>query len=170
MHRLVRWFWLWVKKGKLDWVSKIVELAVLDRLSNETREVWFCPVGLWKSWDGISLSRQHSCEVKFDSRARDTMNIFLECRYRGENSGLWKTEASSWCHVVPVDERRLAVLQFDTVKLKEAVRRLPLIRGGDYNASQGVLLPLPVAERLAERRFTLEIPWQDFRPYWKADA
>ena len=78
----------------------------------------------------------------------DTGNIAIEIRYNGNLSGLSATESKTWVHLLSVDDNIRGGFIFDTDYLKDMVKSLvksgkaKVTMGGDFNASQMVLLPI----------------------------
>jgi hypothetical protein len=147
-------------------VHKLIELEVLEYYSRRTREVWFCPVGNFKAFDGISQSHLHSVEVKFESMAASSLNLCIEYEYKGRPSGIMATKAEKWVHIVPVDQNRLCCYEFDTVLLRNRLGNFPLYPGGDGKKSRFKLFPIAEAEKLVTAKFFLRIDWNVLRPYW----
>jgi hypothetical protein len=147
-------------------IHKLIELEVLEHYSRKTREVWFSPVGRFKSFDGISQSKSHSVEVKFEAQAAKTHNLCIEYSYKGQPSGLAVTMAARWVHVVPVDHERFCCFEFDVEKLREALKPMPFLCGGDFMRSRIRLLPVSKAEELKSAKFFISIDWKQLAPYW----
>ena len=88
-------------------------------------------------------------EVKTErDKWADTGNIAIEIRYNGNLSGLSATESKTWVHLLSVDDNIRGGFIFDTDYLKDMVKSLvksgkaKVTMGGDFNASQMVLLPI----------------------------
>lgn len=81
-------------------------------------------------------------EVKHDLQAHKTGNTFIEYEYRGMPSGISTTEADFYAIIVSNE----IIYLVETGKLKELCRGYigtnKDVRGGDIDASKGVLLPL----------------------------
>lgn len=83
-------------------------------------------------------------EVKHDIRACETGNIFVEYwNHRSDKpSCISTTEATHWAYIL-CDEQTILM---PTVKLKKLVKyyfeKGKVVRGGDSNTSEGVLIPL----------------------------
>lgn len=95
----------------------------------------------------LGLLVNSKVECKCDRLTRQTGNLFVEYRCRGERSGLATTEAAWWVIGIegPTGEVETAVLA--SVPWLKAVcgvlyRAGRIVRGGDDNASEGVLLPI----------------------------
>lgn len=88
-------------------------------------------------------------EVK---RERDlwhkTGNIFFEFRCRGHDSGLRVTTSDYWAVIFTLNDVNHGALVFDTLRLKQNLRRLYTqhrlrrVMGGDDGLSEGLLCPL----------------------------
>lgn len=86
-------------------------------------------------------------ECKRDRMTRKTGNLFIEYRCHNEASGIATTDAAWWVIGIegPTGDVETAVLA-SVEWLKETCGRLykagRIVRGGDDNASDGVLLPI----------------------------
>jgi hypothetical protein len=145
---------------------KIVEIAIAERFASKLHEPVFVPCGYFKSFDGISQSKQFSFELKFEVTARQTGNFCIEYSYRGHPSGLAGTSALWWIAAFPLDREKVVCYQFDVERLRDAMKRFPLFTGGDRQASRFKLLPVQLAEELKADKFVLNINWKHFQPYW----
>ncbi len=88
-------------------------------------------------------------EVKTErDKWKETGNIAIEIRCNGKLSGLSATESKTWVHLLSVDDKIRGGFIFDTDYLKNVVKtlvkegRAKVTKGGDFNASQMVLLPI----------------------------
>ena len=103
----------------------------------------------WLRWLGTD---QAKVEVKTE---RDTWastgNAVFEYAYRGQPSGVAKTEADWWVHVLSLAGEVRACYVFNVIYLKENLRmvyRNPaqygcvLTKGGDGNMSDVILVPI----------------------------
>lgn len=81
-------------------------------------------------------------EIKADSMAHLTGNLFIEVYYRNKPSGISTTEADYWLFKF---ETGTAIV-ISTERLKQLVKKFFSINGfkegGDDNMSKGVLIPL----------------------------
>lgn len=80
-------------------------------------------------------------EVKSDQRAHLTHNIYVEFSYKGRPSGIATSEAHWWAYEIQgryflmrIEDLRKLV---ERAKLEGRVRR-----GGDYNMTEGALVPV----------------------------
>ena len=77
-----------------------------------------------------------------------TGNIAIEIRCNGNLSGLSATESDTWVHLLSVDDNIIGGFIFNTDYLKDKVKKVvadgkaKITKGGDFNASQMVLLPI----------------------------
>lgn len=55
--------------------------------------------GYFKAFDVEVPETGDSVEVKFDERSDETGNVFIECEFNGEDSGIVTTQASWWAIV-----------------------------------------------------------------------
>lgn len=80
-------------------------------------------------------------EVKSDQRAHQTHNIYVEYAFKGRPSGITTSEAHWWAYEV---QGRYYLLRIED--LRKLVERAKLEgktrRGGDYNLTDGVLIPV----------------------------
>ena len=88
-------------------------------------------------------------EVKTErDKWEGTGNIAIEIRCNGKLSGLSATESKTWVHLLSVNDKIRGGFIFDTDYLKDIVKSLvkdgkaKVTMGGDFNASQMVLLPI----------------------------
>ena len=88
-------------------------------------------------------------EVKTErDKWEKTGNIAIEIRYNGDLSGLSSTESKTWIHLLSVDNKIRGGFILDTDYLKDVVKKLvsegkaKVTMGGDFNASQMVLVPI----------------------------
>lgn len=98
-------------------------------------------VGQIKERELGEIFNSKTIEVKYDLLALKTMNVYVEYECRGKPSGLSTTNADYYCFCFG-DTFHL----IETSILKERCR--PFLKtnrnkkGGDNNASKGILLPL----------------------------
>ena len=88
-------------------------------------------------------------EVKTErDKWEGTGNIAIEIRCNGKLSGLSSTESKTWVHLLSVNDKIRGGFIFNTDYLKDIVKSLvkdgkaKVTMGGDFNASQMVLLPI----------------------------
>ena len=88
-------------------------------------------------------------EVKTErDKWEGTGNIAIEIRGNGKLSGLSSTESKTWVHLLSVNDKIRGGFIFNTDYLKDIVKSLvkdgkaKVTMGGDFNASQMVLLPI----------------------------
>ena len=86
-------------------------------------------------------------EVKTDNyvdNENDTGNIAIEIRYRGKPSGISTTKADWWIYYMPeISFNNLWMMECDKLKrfIKENIQDLKVVKGGDNNWSELVLIP-----------------------------
>ena len=86
-------------------------------------------------------------EVKTDNyvdNENDTGNIAIEIRYRGKPSGISTTKADWWIYYMPeISFNNLWMMECDKLKrsIKENIKDLKVVKGGDNNWSELVLIP-----------------------------
>ena len=79
---------------------------------------------------------------------KTTGNIAIEIRCNGKLSGLSATESQTWVHLLSVDDKIIGGFIFDTDYLKDMVKKVvangkaKITKGGDFNSSQMVLIPI----------------------------
>lgn len=104
-----------------------------------------------EEWEGFfqGIVKSGKIECKRDKLAHKTGNIFIEYRCRGKPSGLSVTEAEWWAIGIEningdIETAILASVPWLKSKCKQIAEKHPRrkIRGGDDNASQGILLKL----------------------------
>ena len=81
-------------------------------------------------------------EVKADTRAHETGNIYVEFRFRGRPSGIASSKAEWWVYRI-LD--RFIVIPLPTLRAltRRALReRGGVVRGGDFDQSEGALVPV----------------------------
>ena len=82
-------------------------------------------------------------EVKTDSKAHQTGNMFIEVYSRGKASGISTTTADYWIYRI---EGKDTAIIISTNRLKELVKKFHkengFTNGGDSDTSLGVLVPL----------------------------
>jgi hypothetical protein len=148
-------------------VTRIIEQEVCEIYAKRFGEPVFLAVGNFKDYDGVSLSRQLTIEIKFEEKARETFNLALEVSSFGKPSGLTTTKAMKWVHVVPIDTQRMAVFEFETETLRSCTKDFPTYWGGDGRRSEMKLLPVNKASQIASRNFEFSIDWAAYQPYWE---
>lgn len=80
-------------------------------------------------------------EVKSDQRAHITHNIYVEISYKGRPSGITTSEAHWWAY--EIQGRYFLMRIEDLQKLVERAKLEGRVRrGGDYNLTEGVLIPV----------------------------
>ena len=80
-------------------------------------------------------------EVKSDKRASQTGNIYVELTYKGKPSGITKSKAKWWVYEI---DGRYFILPLKEMKAlaKRAIIEGKVTRGGDFNATEGALVPV----------------------------
>ena len=103
------------------------------------------------------LKEDGKIEVKTE---RDTWattgNIAVEIRFKGQPSGLAKTKADWWFHILTLDGEMVTMVCFPVDKLKQIVKELldkklvKKVMGGDNNDSELLLVPI---DKLLSKNF-----------------
>ena len=103
------------------------------------------------------LKEDGKIEVKTE---RDTWattgNIAVEIRFKGQPSGLAKTKADWWFHILTLDGEMVTMVCFPVDKLKQIVKELldkklvKKVMGGDNNDSELLLVPI---DKLLSKKF-----------------
>lgn len=91
-------------------------------------------------WLG-DLLRGAKIEVKRDFKSSKTGNIFVEYECRGKPSGIATTEADYWAFIL--NGERVVILPTEFLKdlCRYYYEEQKVAKGGDNNASMGVLIP-----------------------------
>ena len=86
-------------------------------------------------------------EIKTDNYVndnKDTGNIAIETRYRGKPSGISVTKSDWWVYYMPdISVNNLWMMECDKLKrfIKENIKDLKVVKGGDNNWSELILIP-----------------------------
>jgi|TARA_R100000482_G_C5113337_1_gene141696 hypothetical protein len=118
----------------------------LDLKYGEDGEKWLT----WLASEGAKV------EVKTE---RDiwhrTKNIFIEYKYKGNPSGLAVTKSDYWVTNLKKGNKTFATVVVETKRLKKNLKRLIKNgkvsigkKGGDFNMSEGILLPLDLLHEI----------------------
>ena len=79
---------------------------------------------------------------------KNTGNIAVEIRCNGKPSGISTTGSKLWIHLLSYKDKIEGGFIFDVTNLKDKIRKLlkekkaKIVMGGDFDASQMVLLPI----------------------------
>lgn len=90
------------------------------------------------------LVTEKKVEVKCDRQAEVTGNIFIEFRSRGKLSGLSTTQSDYYVYKYNDNQAFIIQTGYLKQKCKDLLRRhkAKIIRGGDNNTSEGLLIAL----------------------------
>jgi len=92
------------------------------------------------------LLGKEQIEIKTErSWWRKTGNIAIEYEYRDKPSGIDKTEAKWWFHILELEKQEYCMLVFRVSKLKKIVKKYKATHTkniGDYKASKCVVIPI----------------------------
>lgn len=98
-------------------------------------------VGQCKEIELANIFSNSTIEVKYDLKALDTGNVYVEYFSRGKKSGISTTKADYYCfafgnsfHIVKTEDLKNVCRKY----LKTNKDRV----GGDNNTSKGILLPI----------------------------
>lgn len=98
-------------------------------------------VGQIKEKELADILANSKIEVKYDLKALDTGNVFVEYRSRGNSSGISNTQSDFYCfafentmHIIPTEILKKKCRKYLGTK-RDVV-------GGDNNTSKGILLPI----------------------------
>ncbi len=98
-------------------------------------------VGQTKEIELSEIFSNSTIEVKYDLKALDTGNVYVEYFSRGKKSGISTSEADYYCFAFGKSFHII-----DTEDLKELCRKYFKTDrdrvGGDNNTSKGILLPI----------------------------
>ena len=96
-----------------------------------------------EDWAKEIFTGGYKVEVKCDRLAWKTGNIFVEVYSRGQKSGIATTQAHYWFFIIYGTSVSILI---STERLKELAKRFyepnNLVKGGDNNTSEGILIPL----------------------------
>lgn len=96
-----------------------------------------------EDWAKAIFTGGYKVEVKCDRKAWQTGNVFIEVYSRGKRSGICTTKADYWFFIIYGTSVSILIA---TERLKDLARRFydpeKLVKGGDNNTSEGILLPL----------------------------
>jgi hypothetical protein len=129
-------------------IGKAVEQAVLVAMT-EDNPLWKHAVaaeGLDKKAD---FRLNLGVEVKYDSMSQRTGNVAIEVGCAGKPSGISATCADFWVTVM-LGEHAGTYLT-DTADLRYLVQGRPVIKGGDRNAAELVLLKFAEFDAVSRR-------------------
>lgn len=120
--------------------SRKAELAMKAYLESRYLNVERAPEDVALPWDLKVHDIGLVLEVKVDRYAGvKSQNVAIEVAYKGNPSGLTTTEASMWCIFI-----KGQCWTVKTETLRELIKGRKTIMGGDYKASEMVLLPIDV--------------------------
>jgi hypothetical protein len=92
------------------------------------------------------LLGKEQVEIKTErSWWRKTGNLAIEYEYRGKPSGIDKTGAKWWFHILELDKKEHCILVFRVSRLKKIVNKYKKTHTksiGDYRASKCVVIPI----------------------------
>jgi len=95
-----------------------------------------------EDWAKDLFDGSKKVEVKSDSMAHRTGNIFVEVYSRGKQSGISTTTADFWIYKIENNDSAIII---PTNRLKSLVKKYyngNFTKGGDDNTSLGVLIPI----------------------------
>jgi hypothetical protein len=117
----------------------------------------FVAVGNFPDYD-IAFPNGPKLEIKLDKAAEVTGNACIEYSYRNRPSGILKTSADLWIHVVPSGDKLIAY----EIELKQLLRLCFEVgkcsRGGDGNLVLFKLIPLEKIKEISSQVFVLNTP------------
>ena len=92
------------------------------------------------------LLKGGNVEVKTErSWWRKSGNIAIEYEFRGKPSGITKTEAKWWFHILELKNKEYNIIVFRVARLRKIVEKYKKTHTkeiGDYRASKCVVLPI----------------------------
>ena len=98
---------------------------------------------LSEDWANDLFNGKIKAEVKLDSMAHRTGNVFIEVYSRSKKSGISTTEAEYWIYKI---EKTGSAIIVPVERLKALVKKYHALNGfkegGDNNTSKGVLVPI----------------------------
>jgi len=112
---------------------------------NYTHDLQF---GEMKEKELANILLNQKIEVKTDRKWKETGNIAVEFMSRGKKSGISITEAKYWAFILDNDNKIEGIIILPTHKLRLIAREYfskgRVVKGGDDNTSDMVLIPLSV--------------------------
>lgn len=110
--------------------------------SSFTHDLKFGELG--EDWANQLFTGGFKVEVKMDTMAHTTGNVFIEYSSRGKPSGIATTDADYWMYKIAELNH---VIIFDVDNLKERLRfyykhNMYIRRGGDNDTSIGFVVPI----------------------------
>lgn len=112
---------------------------------NYTHDLEF---GEMKEKELANILLNQKIEVKTDRKWKKTGNIAVEFMSRGKKSGISITEAKYWAFILDNNNQTEGIIILPTQKLRLIAReyfsRGNVVKGGDDNTSDMVLIPLSV--------------------------
>lgn len=136
-----------------------VELA--RRYAEEFHEVFFVPIGRYPDADLISQSGKLKIEIKVECASARTGNVAVEYfnSSLGEASGLLKTRANFWLHVVP-ENGSFMCYEFDI----DTLRKLVIEHGTSKDCVSNArckIIPIETFRKCAKRSFPFKSKFLD---------
>ena len=98
-------------------------------------------VGQSKENELAALLQGNKLEVKYDQRALETGNIFVEYESRNKPSGIATSEAEWYCYAFGDNFHLIPARKLKTL-CRKYIGTNRDTRGGDSNTSKGILLPI----------------------------
>lgn len=96
-----------------------------------------------EDWVYLILGKGSKVEVKTDSKAHKTGNMYIEVYSRDKASGISTTTADYWVYIIKETDSALIV---KVSKIRELVKKYHGLNGftlgGDNDTSKGVLIPI----------------------------
>tara|TARA_R110000803_G_scaffold151060_1_gene216237 strand:+ start:183 stop:539 length:357 start_codon:yes stop_codon:yes gene_type:complete len=99
-------------------------------------------IGQIKERELADIFQREPIEVKYDLKALDTGNVYVEYYSRGKKSGISTSEAKFYCFAFVDDTYHLIKTKNLKVKCREYINTSRDKKGGDNNTSKGILLPI----------------------------
>jgi len=98
-------------------------------------------VGQLKEKELSQIFSHKKIEVKYDLKAKQTGNVFIEYESRGKASGISTSLADYYCIAIE-DSFHIIKSKALKDKCRKYLRTKRDVLGGDNNTSKGILLPL----------------------------
>ena len=98
-------------------------------------------VGQLKESELDDMLSNSKIEVKYDLRAKETGNVFVEYESRGKPSGIFTTQSDFYCFAIAHSFVLISLSELKTRCRKYIGTRRDVV-GGDSDTSKGILLSL----------------------------
>ncbi len=142
-------------------LQDLITVEIARRYSNTFEEPFFVAVGNHPDFDIVSKSGRVKIEVKMETTPLRTGKVCIEYHNDDLNqpSGILRTKANKWVHVV-LEEEGFIAYEYDISVLRRLVIENGETKNNGHN-SRFRLIPLPLFRQSATRAFKLETAYGD---------